>query len=817
METTKRWFFITALLCMAAVPAASSINPQTAPSTLSVRRVLLISIDGLHAIDLANFIRSHPNSALAELSSYGLTYTQASTSKPSNSFPGLLSMVTGGSPISTGVWYEGAYDRSLSPPGSNCKTIGTEVIWSNVLDKDRKLVDAGGGIDPMKLPLDPGKGCTPVYPHSFLRVNTIFEVVHSAGMRTAWIDKHPSYEMVSGPSGNGVDDLYTPEIGSAARDLKSQEAYDDLKVEAILNQINGRDHSGKTPAGVPALFGAAFQVFRFAQVIPGGGYANADGVPSPALQDAIEHTDQSIRRIIDALKERNLLTSTLIVISAKHAQAPIDPSKRRIVEDTVIPNMINQMQPGLVALSYADGDLTSVWLKDQKQSARVAELLTRSVNESAAGIQNVLWGESLKVMANDPIQDVRVPDIVVVPNAGTMYAEAGSTGLAAHGGFAEEDTHVALLVSNPALKATAIKTPVETAHIAPTILTALGLNPNSLKAVEQEHTTVLPAIFGQAAAQQQPPLKLIRTTPLDGFNGDLDHFAVDLKGNRLFLAAEEHKTVEVFDLRTGERIRSITGIDHPLTMVYLPGSGQLAVTDGDVGAVRLVDTKNYSVAKTLTLGHAVDHSAFNPQSNKYYVETDAAAGQKTHTLSIIDAKSFSHVGDIPGLPGDSNEAMVIDHAGKRLYVNLTGTDEIGVIDLERGQLVQRWPLPDAHMAHAIALDEDSRRLFTATRNPAKLIIFNMDTGKAVTTLPCVGVNSDMWFDKARKRIYVTGSDTASIFEQRDANRYEHLFELPTAYRAKSSVFVPQLNRLYVAVSGKGKPDAKLALQIYQVQ
>src|ERR1700675_2630651 len=104
----------------------------------------------------------------------------------------------------------------------------------------------------------------------------------------------------------------------------------------------------------------------------------------------------------------------------------------------------------------------------------------------------------------------------------------------------------------------------------------------------------------------------------------------------------------------------------------------------------------------------------------------------------------------------SNEGMVIDHAGKKLYVNLTGSDEIGVIDLMTRALVARWPLPDAHVAHAIALDEPNHRLFTASRKPAEFIVFNSDTGKVISTIPCVGVNSDMSLDVAHKRIYVTG-------------------------------------------------------------
>jgi hypothetical protein len=161
--------------------------------------------------------------------------------------------------------------------------------------------------------------------------------------------------------------------------------------------------------------------------------------------------------------------------------------------------------------------------------------------------------------------------------------------------------------------------------------------------------------------------------------------------------------------------------------------------------------------------------------------------------------------------------MVIDRQGVRLYVNLTGTDEVGVIDLSTRQLIARWPLPDVHIAHAIALDEPNHRLFTATRKPPQFVVFNTDTGKTVTTLPCVGVNSDMWFDVASRRIYVTGSGTASIFEQRDADHYGEIAEVPTAYRAKSSIFVPELKRLYVAASGKGKPDANLQVLIYEVQ
>jgi len=185
--------------------------------------------------------------------------------------------------------------------------------------------------------------------------------------------------------------------------------------------------------------------------------------------------------------------------------------------------------------------------------------------------------------------------------------------------------------------------------------------------------------------------------------------------------------------------------------------------------------------------------------------------------AFIDTRSFKHIGDVVGLPGRSNEGMTIDRAGKKLYVNLTGTDEVGMVDLDTNKVVSRWPLPDAHNAHAIFLDEGDHRVFVATRQPPRFVVLDADTGQVISSLPCVGVNSDMSFDVVRKRIYVTGSEAVSVFQQHDANRYEHISDVATAYRAKSSIFVQDMNRLYVAASGKGKPDAKLQLRVYEAR
>jgi Type I phosphodiesterase / nucleotide pyrophosphatase len=199
-----------------------------------VKHVLLISIDGMHALDFANCANGIagvnggepycPN--IAALGQHGATFTQTSTSRPSDSFPGLTALVAGGSPRSTGAFYDVGYDRSLSPPkvttpygitggASLCPSVvGTQIGFDEEIDKDLTKLDAGGGINTDYLPRDPRNSCAPAYPHQFIRVNTLFEVVKAAGGYTAWTDKHQSYELTNGRSGHGVDDFYAPEINS---------------------------------------------------------------------------------------------------------------------------------------------------------------------------------------------------------------------------------------------------------------------------------------------------------------------------------------------------------------------------------------------------------------------------------------------------------------------------------------------------------------------------------------------------------------------------------------------------------------------------
>ena len=484
------------LLCTASVlpflrVEAQSSQKPTAARGPSVQRVLLLSIDGMHSLDLANLVKYSPDSALTKLSRHALTYSNAYTAFPSNSWPGLLSMVTGGSPNVTGVIFENSYDRSLSPPGSDCSKIGTAIIYDSSIDKNRDVVDAGGGIDPRKLPLDPAKKCSPVFPHAFIRVNTIFEVIKKSGGRTAWADKHPAYDFVNGPSGTGVDDLFTPEV-RAFRGVKNVESYDDLKVAAILNQIDGKDHTGTRKVGVPVIFGVNFQAVSVPQKTSGGGYVDGSGRLSCILQEALTHTDQSIGKMVARLQESGLFDSTLLIVTAKHGDSPIDPLKLKYGDLELIPKTVDAVQQGLLAGIEQDGSVALLWLSDQKRTNDVVEALQRV--QEKAGIQEIYAGESLKLLLNDPLKDPRVPDIVIQPIPGQIYADAPSAFIAEHGGNADTDRNVPLLLCHRQLSPTVIRFPVQTSQIAPSILKSLGLDPDSLDAVRIEKTPLLPGI-----------------------------------------------------------------------------------------------------------------------------------------------------------------------------------------------------------------------------------------------------------------------------------------------------------------------------------
>lgn len=547
------------LLAGTAAVAQEAGKIHTASSSSnSIQRVLLISVDGMHSLDLANCIKGVPDTGnetycphLASLSATGVHYLQALTSKPSDSFPGLVAQITGGTPRSAGVFYDVSYDRALSPPRKTTpygivggptlcpSVIGTQVGFDEEIDYNYLELHSGrpngssgiNGINPDYLPRDPKNGCAPVYPHSYIRDNTIFNVVHNAGGYTAWSDKHPSYDFTNGPSGDGVVDLWSPEINSIPMPLPSVQGcsplpdpgaatpsdawtdsfqnircYDQYKVHAVLNWIDGKTHDGGATAPVPALFGMNFQSVSVGEKLVEkslgltGGYTDAMGTPSASLLAEIQYVDGAIGQMVSELNKQGLLDSTLIIVSAKHGQSPIDPARvLRIPGDVATDEPPSQILspagvgPGLPVAQADEDDISMLWLTDQTQTQSAALTLALASNENLFGQGEIFAGQSLTLQFNDPLTDSRTPDIIVTPNVGVIYT--GGTGkVAEHGGFAYDDRNVLLVVSNPKYKAATFNDQVETRQIAPTILKALGLDPTSLSAVRSEHTETLPGL-----------------------------------------------------------------------------------------------------------------------------------------------------------------------------------------------------------------------------------------------------------------------------------------------------------------------------------
>lgn len=495
------------IVCFLAGGCGSGPNVGVTENALhghhgAAKHVLLLSIDGFHDFDLTNYVAAHPSSALASLVARGTTYTQARTTAPSDSFPGTLGMVTGGSPSTTGVLYDVTWDDRLSPPGSDCSTRGTAVSYKEKINFVTNEGDSVADINPAKLPRDPDNGCTPVYPHQYLHVNTIYEVIHNAGMRTAVADKHPAYEILSGPSGTGLDDFYGPEFNSAKSDIAKIIANDELKVQAVLNEINGYDHTGTTQVGVPAILGMNFQSVNIAQKF--SGYVDADGTTpydittigskagqAPGLAQALDYVDNSIGRMLAALDAQGLTDSTLVIMAAKHGNSPVDRNILNLVDsDTLFPALVNSVQPGLLGQATAD-TMALIWLKDHSRAEDVANVLR--ANASAIGAGDIYVGSEMDSLFHGSfaLEANRHPDIIVEPTLGTVYAAPGSK-LCDHAGFHEQDLHVALVMAGPHVLHTTVHKPVSIRQVAPTILKALGLNKNDLDAVRVEHTTQLP-------------------------------------------------------------------------------------------------------------------------------------------------------------------------------------------------------------------------------------------------------------------------------------------------------------------------------------
>jgi predicted AlkP superfamily pyrophosphatase or phosphodiesterase len=572
-----------ALVIMPANAGAAS------PRGHRTSHVLLISVDGMHQSDLDRYVAEHPSSALARLTHSGTEYTNAAASNPSDSDPGGTALMTGGNPMSTGVYYDVEYSHNTDEPGAACTAgqpaTGGDVIYDspddalasvndfiNPVNGTFPSFDENGSIYPdgvdtnpaaiMNLtnnassfnistfPVDPAT-CNNIMPWDYLGDNTIFQVIHAAGMRTAWSDKHAVYLSFNGPGSKGtsIDDYFGPEIDSQAVmpngmpypqdddwahiDAATKQ-YDGYKVQAIMNEIDGLDHSGNTKVGTPAIFGMNFQTVSVAQKIrltpttligpdangnyttsapQAGGYQWVHGqlVPGPVLSSALDYVDAQLARMVSEIHRDGLADSTTIIVTAKHGQSPLDPNELVTVKDGPIISAINaawaQTHPSNPSLIVAgtDDDLWQSYLSDNSQAAcefvqsylwdhtaQGFDVNKNPVTVQHSGLAQIWAGAAAAHFFGVPVNDGRYPDVFGEVQEGVVYS--GPTKLAEHGGMNTGDRHVLMIVNGPGIPGQVESTSVETTQVAPTILSRLGLDPSDLSAVRIEGTRTLPGL-----------------------------------------------------------------------------------------------------------------------------------------------------------------------------------------------------------------------------------------------------------------------------------------------------------------------------------
>jgi DNA-binding beta-propeller fold protein YncE len=328
----------------------------------------------------------------------------------------------------------------------------------------------------------------------------------------------------------------------------------------------------------------------------------------------------------------------------------------------------------------------------------------------------------------------------------------------------------------------------------------------------------LALVFAVECHAQQEPLRLIQTMALPGVvEGKFDHLAVDIKGNRLFLAARSNKTIEVFDLATGKRIHSISGYGTPHAEYYVPGSNELLVAVGDDGTCKFFRGDTFELIKSVKISVGADSIVYDPGSKYLYIVNGGKDidNNEFSLVSVIDATKRENLGDIR-VEGAELEAMAVERSGTRLFVNMKTLKQVGIIDRNKRKVVATWPIPEAGVNTPMTFDEAHHRLFVGARVPSEVVVFDTDTGKVVARVPCVGDADDMSYDSARKRIYVTGEEGfISVIAQTDADHYQPIAKIKTRPNARNSLFVPELNRFFVGVPRDGNQEAEVL--VFQVQ
>jgi hypothetical protein len=308
-------------------------------------------------------------------------------------------------------------------------------------------------------------------------------------------------------------------------------------------------------------------------------------------------------------------------------------------------------------------------------------------------------------------------------------------------------------------------------------------------------------------AQSNEPLRLEKTILLPDVKGRIDHMSIDVKNQRLFMAALGNNTVEVIDVAHGKRIHSIPGLHEPQGVLYLPDVNKLYVANGDDGTLRIFDGASYEPIKSIKLGDDADNVRFDAVAKHVYV------GYGSGALAVLNEDGTK----LAEIALDAHpESFQLEKNGPRLFVNLPKSRKVAVVDRTKGSVVAIWRTGGAFSNYPMALDEKDRRLFIVCRVPPRLLVLDTNAERVVENLPVIGDSDDVFYDIARKRIYATGGEGGiSVYQQENADHYKEIAKIPTVKGARTSFFSPDLSELFVAVRAEGSEPA--AIRVYSTQ
>jgi DNA-binding beta-propeller fold protein YncE len=312
-----------------------------------------------------------------------------------------------------------------------------------------------------------------------------------------------------------------------------------------------------------------------------------------------------------------------------------------------------------------------------------------------------------------------------------------------------------------------------------------------------------------AAAPLGAQFRQEKTIPLPGVEGRIDHLAMDVKGQRLLLSALGTDEVEVVDIAAGKIVHKIPGMHEPQGTSYVPASNKIYVANGKDGKLRIYDAVSYKASGEVEFGDDADNVRYDAAHKWVWV------GYADGGLSAVDIATGRRVKDIyiDGHP----ESFQLEKNGTRIFANVPDAREIEVIDRMQGRILAKWPMTELTKNFPMALDEANHRVIVVCRKPAKLVVIDMDSGKVLSQIDCPGDSDDIFYDAARKRIYVAGGEGfLEAFAQKSADTYQSMGKIPTAEGARTALFVPDLNRIYLAVPKKGStPQAEV--RVYSVE